>query len=60
MRNLFFTDSLELEVNVIGYHNQGESIVFFIKADGHAVYTGLVDCYRTKELNIVKRVLERV
>ena len=59
MRNLFFTDSLELEVNVIGYHNQGESIVFFIKADGHAVYTGLVDCYRTKELNIVKRVLEK-
>lgn len=58
MRNIFFQETLQLEVNVIGYHEQGESIVFFIKADGHVVYTGLVDCYRTKEQNIVRKVLE--
>jgi len=34
MRKLFFEDSLKLELNVIGYHDQGESVVFFIKADG--------------------------
>jgi hypothetical protein len=34
MRKLFFEDSLKLELNVIGYHDQGESVVFFIKTDG--------------------------
>lgn len=58
MRNIFFEKSLQLEVNVIGYHEQGESIVFFIKADGNIVYTGIVDCYKTKEQNIVRKILE--
>ena len=59
MRKLLFKDSLKLELNVIGYHDQGESIVFFIKTDGYVVYTGLVDCYKTEEQNAVKAVLEK-
>ena len=59
MRKLFFEDSLKLELNVIGYHDQGESIVFFIKTDGIAAYTGLVDCYKTEDQNAVKMVLEK-
>ena len=59
MRKLFFEDSLKLELNVIGYHDQGESIVFFIKTDGIAAYTGLMDCYKTEDQNAVKMVLEK-
>ena len=59
MRKLFFEDSLKLEVNVIGYQEQGESIVFFIKTDEMVAYTGLVDCYKTEEQNVVKMVLEK-
>ena len=43
---------------MIGYHDQGESVVFFIKTDGMVAYTGLVDCYKTEEQNAVKMVLE--
>lgn len=59
MRNLLFEDSLKLELNVIGYHNQGESIVFFIKTDEVVAYTGLVDCYKTEELNVLKMLLQK-
>ena len=59
MRKLFFEDSLKLELNVIGYHDQGESVVFFIKTDGMVAQTGLVDCYKTEEQNAVKMVLEK-
>lgn len=59
MRSLFFENSLELEVNVIGYHNQGESVLFFIKTDGYIAYAGLVDCYKTSELNAVEMLLEK-
>ena len=58
MRKLLFKDSLKLELNVIGYHDRGESIIFFIKTDGYVAYTGLVDCYKTEDQNAVKSVLE--
>lgn len=44
---------------MIGYHDQGESVVFFIKTDGMVAYTGLVDCYKTGEQNAIKMVLEK-
>ena len=44
---------------MIGYHDQGESVVFFIKTDGMVAYTGLVDCYKTEEQNAIKMVLEK-
>ncbi len=30
MRNIFFEHSLKFEIDVIGYKNKGESIVFFL------------------------------
>ena len=39
---------------MIGYHDQGESVVFFIKTDGMVAY-----CYKTEEQNAIKMVLEK-
>ena len=50
---IFVKDSLIMETNIIGYKKQGESILFFIKADGKICYSGLIDCYSTSNLNIV-------
>jgi beta-lactamase superfamily II metal-dependent hydrolase len=36
---------------LIGYSNQGESIVFLLKADGHVAYAGVVDCYECNSIN---------
>lgn len=51
MNTYFFESSLILEVNVIGYKDKGESIVFFVKADEDAVFSGLVDCYEKDSMN---------
>ncbi len=47
-----------METNIIGYKKQGESILFFIKADGKICYSGLIDCYSTSNLNIVDKLLK--
>lgn len=57
MRNIFFNDTLELELNVIGYKYKGETIVFFLRADGNVVYSGLVDCYEDLSGNIAVDLL---
>ena len=54
MRKLFFESSLEFEINVIGYKNQGECILFFIKTDNNIVYSGMIDCYKEKHLDIIR------
>lgn len=45
MRNIFFNNTLKFEINIIGYAQKGESIVFFLMADSKPAYAGLVDCY---------------
>jgi beta-lactamase superfamily II metal-dependent hydrolase len=57
MRTIFFKDKLQLEVNVIGYKEKGESIVFFLKTDDRAAYAGLVDCYEQNDENEAIRIL---
>lgn len=59
MRRLFYTDSLELEINLIGYKKQGEAILFFIKADKRVVYAGLVDCYKSSRCDAIRNVLKK-
>lgn len=59
MRNLFFGKTLEFEVNVIGYPSEGECVLFFIKTDHKAIYTGLVDCYLDKNADAVREILKR-
>lgn len=57
MRKLF-DNKLEFEINVIGYRNQGESIVFFLKTDDRVAYAGLVDCYEDESENVALELLE--
>lgn len=51
MKTYFFKNSLRLEINVIGYEPEGESIVFFIRVDDNVVFSGMVDCYEKNSLN---------
>lgn len=58
MKRKLFDKTLDFEVNVIGYKEKGESIVFFLKADGKVIYSGLVDCYVDSAENAVLTLLE--
>ena len=57
MRRKLFDKTLDFEITVIGYKNKGESIVFFLKADGKVVYSGLIDCYEEASENIALTLL---
>lgn len=59
MRRILYDKNLDFEINLIGYKGKGESIVFFLKADGKAVYTGLVDCYEEESENAALQLLEK-
>lgn len=58
LRRIFFKDALELEIILIGYAKQGESVLFFVKDNDNVHYAGLVDCYKTKSCNIVDDLLK--
>lgn len=51
INSILYSKTLILEVYLIGYSNQGESIVFLLKADGHVAYAGVVDCYECHSIN---------
>lgn len=57
MRNIFFEHSLKFEIDVTGYKNKGESIVFFLIADGKVSYAGLVDSYEEDGENEAVKLL---
>lgn len=59
MKRKLFDKTLDFEINVIGYKNKGESVVFFLKADGKVVYAGLVDCYEESSENATITLLEK-
>lgn len=58
MKRKLFDKNLDFEINLIGYKDKGESIVFFLRADGKVTYTGLVDCYAEEAENVVLTLLE--
>lgn len=58
MKRKLFDKTLSFEINVMGYKNRGESIVFFLKADDKAVYAGLVDCYEDESKNAALALLK--
>lgn len=58
MRKIFFKQSLEFEISLIGYKQQGECILFCIKADNKVVYIGLVDSYKTSSYDYVTTYME--
>ena len=58
MKRKLFDKTLDFEINVIGYKNKGESIVFFLKTDGKVAYAGLVDCYEEASENVALTLLK--
>lgn len=54
---VYFKKSLVIETYIIGYKIEGEAILFFIRADEGISFSGLVDCYRTKDVDKVKDIL---
>lgn len=57
MGNEFFSKSLTLDVFIIGYKTQGESIVLIIKTDEIVSYTCVIDCYEENEINKTLQLL---
>lgn len=55
---VYFEKHLIIETYIIGYKNEGESILFFIRADGGISFSGLVDCFRLDDVDKVKDILE--
>ena len=54
---VYFEKRLMIETYIIGYKNEGESILFFIRADGGISFAGLVDCFQIDNINKVKDIL---
>lgn len=57
--NVYVEKQLTIETYIIGYKNEGEAILFFIRADGGISFSGLVDCFQTDDIHKVKEILER-
>ena len=55
--DILYSETLILEVYLIGYASQGESIVFLLKADGLVAYAGVVDCYECYSINKTIEIL---
>ena len=53
----YFKNSLELEIYNVGYYQEGESIVLFIKTDGIVVFCLVIDGYRVNNVNLSKKIL---
>ena len=50
---VYFEKDLCIETYIIGYKNEGESILFFVRADGGISFSGLVDCYKLDDVDKV-------
>lgn len=52
--------SIIFDVYVIGYSNQGESILFFLKINDKVEYSGIIDSHKKNNINISQNILEMV
>ena len=57
MKRKLFDKTLNFEINLIGYKEKGECILFFLKADGNIIYSGLVDCFVNEKEYVVSDLL---
>lgn len=55
---VYFEKHLCIETYIIGYKNEGESILFFVRADGGISFSGLIDCFRLSTIDKVNEILE--
>lgn len=58
--NYLVKDSLTLDVFIIGYKTQGESIILVVKSDGIVCYTCIIDCYEHKKINKTVQLLDEL
>lgn len=59
-KKCYFNDSLRLDIYLIGYDPEGESIVFNVIADDMIKYTGVIDCYKQNGVNLTLQLLEKL
>lgn len=52
-------NKLELKTFIIGYKNEGESILFLLLYDDIPIYSGVVDSYETETINCSIELLEQ-
>ena len=57
MINRFVEESLTLDVFIIGYKPEGESILLVVKSDTVVCFTCVIDCYEFNELNKTIEIL---
>lgn len=56
----YFTinEKLTIETKIIGYRNQGECILIFIRVDGVIAFSALTDCYMTASVDKISDILD--
>lgn len=57
LTNYIRNDDIHIEVQVIGYKSQGESILIFLKDYNEIVWAGIMDSYKLN-INVAKKILE--
>lgn len=50
-------DDIHIEVQIIGYKSQGESILIFLKDYNEIIWAGIIDSYKLN-INVAKEILE--
>lgn len=54
----FVQNSLVVDIYLIGYKNEGESVVFLIKADSKIIFSAVIDCCKYQNINKTIDILE--
>ena len=49
--------SLTIETKIIGYKNQGECVLIFVRVDNGICFSALIDCYMTNSIDKVSKIL---
>ena len=57
---VYFEKHLCVETYIIGYKNEGESVLFFVRADGGISFSGLIDCFRLRDIDKINDILSKV
>ncbi|UOW67233.1 hypothetical protein [Paraclostridium bifermentans] len=58
--NLIFKNNIVLDIYLIGYQNQGESIIFVLKDGDSVLYSGVIDSYEYDNKNITINTLREL
>lgn len=59
MGKIFFDKNLYFILYTVGYHSEGECIIFFVFANDMICYSGLIDCYESISKSVVVDILKK-